>query len=187
MPRCFAPICWRRVFHMSRSTRLARPPCVAAPYCQLSIASCPPSPHPYALLRMTLLPFLLPPGRPLRQLASGPRTPPVLLSTSRRLPMPLSASTPRSTAVMPARDCLLAPPHPLAIASPRPPRPQPFALLFTLRWLPSPASGQPSPTFLRRTQLSTPGRATRSCKPSVATPSPTTSSQRSLTRRRIGF
>jgi hypothetical protein len=31
MPPCFAPNCWRRVIHMSRSTPLARPPCVAAP------------------------------------------------------------------------------------------------------------------------------------------------------------
>jgi hypothetical protein len=130
-------------------------------------------------------------GKPLRQLTSGPRTPPVLLSRSRRLSTPSSASTPRPTTVSPARACQMAPPRPLATtptpSSPRSPRPQPFALLFTLRRRPSPASGQPSSTFLRRTPLSTPGGATRSCRPPAATPSPTTSSQRSLTRSRIGF
>jgi hypothetical protein len=67
-------------------------------------------------------------------------------------------------------------------SSPRQPRPQPFALLFMLRSRPSPASGRPSPTFRRRTPLSTPGGTTKYCKPSAATPSPTTSSPWSLTR-----
>jgi hypothetical protein len=166
-------------------------PCVAAPYRLRSTVSRPPSPPPCALLRTILLPFSLPPGRPLRLLASGPRTPPVLLSRSRRLSTPLSASTPRPTAVSLARACRMAPPHPLATAptpsSPCPPRPQPFALLFMLRRRLAPASGQPSPTSLSRTPLSTPGGAIRSCRPSVGTPSSTTSSQRSLTCQRIGF
>jgi hypothetical protein len=189
MSPSFALSCWRRVFHMS--PRLAGPPFVAAPCRPLSIVSRPPSSPPCALLRTMLLPFSPPPGRPLRLLASGPRTPPVLLSRSRRLSTPLSASTAIPTAVSLAKACRMPPPHPLATAptpsSPRLPRPQPFAPLFMLRRRPSPASGQPSPTSLRRPPLSTPGGAIRSCRPFVGTPSPTTSSQRSLTRQRIDF
>jgi hypothetical protein len=135
---------------------------------------------------MTLPPSSPPPGQPLRRLTSGPRTPLALLSRSRRLLTPSSASTPRPTAVSPARACRMVLPRPLVTApttsSPRPPQPQ----LFALRRRPSPASGQPSPMFSRQTPLSTLGGATRSCRPSAATPSPTTSSPRSLTQRRIG-
>jgi hypothetical protein len=153
----------------------------------LSTASRPPSPHPCALLRMTLQPSSPPPGQPLLRLASGPRTPPVLLSRSRRLLTLSSASTSRPTAVSLAMACRMAPPRPLVTAptpsSPRPPQPQ----LFTLRRRPSPspASRQLSPMFSRRTPLSTLGGATRSCRPSAATPLPTTSSPWSLTRWRI--
>jgi hypothetical protein len=190
MPPCFAPSCWRRAFHMFLSTRLEGPRAWLPPgdHCLHSAVRHHP---PCALLRMLLLPFSLPPGQPLRLLANGPRTPHVLLSRSRRLSTPLSASTPRPIAVSLARASRMAPPHPLATAptpsSPRPPRPQPFALLFMLRRRPSPTSGQPSLTSLRRTPFSTPGGAIRSCRPSAGTPSPTTSSQRSLARQRIGF
>jgi hypothetical protein len=133
---------------------------MAAPCRLRSTASRPPSPPPCALLRTMLLPFSLPPVWPLRLLANEPRTPPMLLSRSRRLSTPLSASTPRPAAVSLARACRMAPPHPLATAptpsSSRPPRPQPFALLFMLRRRLSPASRQPSSTSLRQTPLSTP-------------------------------
>jgi hypothetical protein len=101
---------------MSHSTHLTGPACVAAPCRRLSTASRPPSPPPCALLWMTLLPFSPPPGQLLRLLASGPRTPPVLLSKRRRLSTPLSASTPRPTAVSLARAHRMAPPRPLATA-----------------------------------------------------------------------
>jgi hypothetical protein len=72
MPPCFTPSCWCQVFHMSLSTRLAGPPCVAAPCRRLSTTSCPPSPHPCALLRMMLLPFSLPPGNRYGSSPAGP-------------------------------------------------------------------------------------------------------------------
>jgi hypothetical protein len=155
-----------------------------------STASRPPSSRHCALLRMTLQAYSPPPGTPLRRLASGPRTPPVLLSRSRRLLTPSGANTPRPTAASLARACRMAPPRPLVTAptpsSLRPPQPRLFAPLFTLRRRPSPASGQSSPTFSCRIPLSNLGGATKSCRPSAATPLPTTSSPRSLTRRRIG-
>jgi type II secretory pathway pseudopilin PulG len=80
-------------------------------------------------------------------------------------------------------------PRPLVTAptlsSLRQPQPRPSAPLFTLRRQPSPASRQPSPTFSRWTPLSTLGGTTRSCRPSTATPLPTTSYSRSLHRQRI--